>query len=641
MTQGAALDVERVEVLKGPQGTLFGENSTGGAVNFIAAKPTSSFEAGVDATAARFGKGDVSGFASGPLADALTARLAIRTVQGGAWQYDYTRDGATTGAANLVEARLLLDWTPADRIDVSLNVNGYVDRSENQAPQLVRTVPQNPANILPALASYPFPPDNDRAASWGPVEQYRRNDHFWQAALRVQYDLESGFALTAITSYEKYDGNAVTDYDATTFQVVDLHTPGRISTATQEVRISYTSSPVNWVAGANYEWDRTYDEEILDLSQGSNNMFASLPADQGADHDRQDIESFSVSGNAEVAVTSSLTAELGARFTQTNRSFTGCAGDSGNGQFAAVGDLLITLFTGKPAANSILPGGCVTLNDNFVPGLFTGKLNQNNVSWRAGLNWKPDGDFLVYANISRGYKAGSFPTEGALFDSAYHPVTQESLIAYELGTKLALRDDKLHVSSSFFYYDYDDKQLRGVIIDPIFGIGDALISVPKSYVEGAEIAVDWAPVNGLQLTAGATYTKARVVRYTGLNEAGVHADFAGAQLPFAPPLEAVAGGQYTWTADDGVSAFVGAGLTHHARANAGIGDSPDLVLRAYTTLDLRAGLETDDSGWRLTVWGRNVTDAYYWTNATHANDEFIKYTGMPSTFGITVSYRTQ
>jgi iron complex outermembrane recepter protein len=639
MTRGADLDVARVEVLKGPQGTLFGQNSTGGAVNFVAAKPTDTFEAGMDATAERFGKGDLSGFVSGPLTDTLNARLALRSVQGGAWQYDYTRRDATTGATNLNEGRLLLDWHPIDRLTIQLNVNGYVDRSENQAPQLVRTVPQDPANASAALLNYPLPPDNDRAASWGPSAQYRRDDRFNQEALRINYDLGGDNMLTSITSFEKYIGDSLTDYDATTLQDLDLRTPGWISTITQELRLSHSTAKLNWVVGTNFEMDRTFDQELLNVSQGSNNSIAGFPVDESTDLDHQSVHSYAGFGNIEYTIVDNLTAQLGARFTQTDRTFSGCTGDSGNGQAATAINGLITELTGAPPNPLILPGGCITVNALYQPGLYTARLDQNNVSWRAGLNWKPDGESLIYGNISRGYKAGSFPTEGAITDSAYYAVPQESLIAYEIGAKVPFFGNSLHLSPALFYYDYTNKQLRGVIVDKLFGITDALISVPKSSVEGAEVSIDWAPIAGLQVTAGATYIRTRVAEYTGYNEDGVIANFAGSRLPFAPSLEAVADGQYTWELNASYSAFAGAGLTHHAAANAGIGDSADLYLKAYTLLDLRAGVETADSKVRVTVWGRNVTNEYYWTNATHTNDEFVKYTGMPATFGITASYR--
>ena len=125
-TVAAALDPQRVEVLKGPQGLLYGENSTGGAVNYVAAKPTDYFTAGAKGSYGRFNTGDLEAFVSGPITDTLQGRLAVRTVQGGDWQYSYTRSD-TVGAKNLTQARLLLDWRPSDDLEVSLNLNGWLD----------------------------------------------------------------------------------------------------------------------------------------------------------------------------------------------------------------------------------------------------------------------------------------------------------------------------------------------------------------------------------------------------------------------------------------------------------------------------------------------------------------------------------
>src|SRR5712672_1122550 len=110
-TLGAAFDLERLEVLKGPQGTLFGQNSTGGAMNFIAAKPTNHLDAGADVTYGRFNEADAQGFLSGPLSDTVSVRVALRTEQRDAWQTSETRS-ASLGVRNFSTGRLLLDWKP-------------------------------------------------------------------------------------------------------------------------------------------------------------------------------------------------------------------------------------------------------------------------------------------------------------------------------------------------------------------------------------------------------------------------------------------------------------------------------------------------------------------------------------------------
>ncbi|HKQ81663.1 MAG TPA: TonB-dependent receptor plug domain-containing protein, partial [Steroidobacteraceae bacterium] len=114
LTRGATLDLERVEVLKGPQGTLFGQNSTGGAINYIAAKPTSDFAAGAGVSYGRFNAIDAEGFVSGPLSDTVRMRVALRSESADGWQKSLTRPGDHFGEKEFYNGRVLLDWTPTE-----------------------------------------------------------------------------------------------------------------------------------------------------------------------------------------------------------------------------------------------------------------------------------------------------------------------------------------------------------------------------------------------------------------------------------------------------------------------------------------------------------------------------------------------
>ncbi|MES2492163.1 MAG: TonB-dependent receptor [Pseudomonadota bacterium] len=140
MSDALNLDIERVEVLKGPQGTLFGQSSTGGAINYIVAKPTDTFQMGFDGSYERFNRADVSGFVSGPLSDTLKGRLAVRGITGGAWQYNLAKASLNNpneelGDERKIMGRLSLDWTPSDRIRIQTTVTGARDRSDLQAPR--------------------------------------------------------------------------------------------------------------------------------------------------------------------------------------------------------------------------------------------------------------------------------------------------------------------------------------------------------------------------------------------------------------------------------------------------------------------------------------------------------------------------
>jgi outer membrane receptor protein involved in Fe transport len=147
MTKLAAFDLARVEVLKGPQGTLFGENATGGAVNYIAAKPTRTFSAGVDASYGNFGRLRLGGFVAGPINDRLGFRLALQGRFGGPWQQSTTRPGDGLGRISELQGRATLDWRPSGALASRLTLTLTHDGSESEAGQFIA-----PQITIPALS---------------------------------------------------------------------------------------------------------------------------------------------------------------------------------------------------------------------------------------------------------------------------------------------------------------------------------------------------------------------------------------------------------------------------------------------------------------------------------------------------------
>src|SRR5882724_5230928 len=215
-TQGAAFDADRVEVLKGPQGTLFGQNSTGGAINFIAAKPTRTFDAGADVTYGRFQETDVQEFVSGPLSDAFSGRIALRTEQRGDWQISETRPHDTLGERNFSTGRALLDWQPSEVLKAELNINGWIDKSDTQAAQLVQyspSVPNGYPDQTAALSVYQPAPNDARIADWKPNISLKRDDNFYQSSLNLQWAISEAVSLSSITAWSEFKQNAPTDTD--------------------------------------------------------------------------------------------------------------------------------------------------------------------------------------------------------------------------------------------------------------------------------------------------------------------------------------------------------------------------------------------------------------------------------------------
>lgn len=641
MTRGALLDLQRVEVLKGPQGTLFGQNSTGGAVNYIAARPTDTFEAGIEGSYARFDAVDANGFVSGPLAPGLNARLALATSQGGAWQRSQTR-GEELGDRDEVVGRLLFELQPTDDVRISLNLNGWRDQSESQAPQhrgVSLAVPFNP--IPPAFLTAPVAPDDARLADWDANVDFARDTDFYQAALRADFGLGGDTTLTTISSFQRLDRDAPNEVDGTPVQDLFINTRGNVESFYQELRLSGERSSVHWVVGANYQRDSINDTQAIQFDAATSSYVGPFHFPAFTNVSSNEVETWAVFGGGEINLRQDLSLELGVRYTSSDNDYVSCTKDAGDGSlattFAFLQGLFSSTFTSSPVA-----GGCVTFVDSdFNVGAYGQTLSEDNVSWRAGLNWHASDDVLVYGNVSRGFKAGNFPTLSASSFTQLFSVRQEELTAYEVGAKATLPTLASQLNVSAFYYDYVDKQLRGRVQDPIFGQLEALLNIPESHVAGAELQWMWRPVHGLLTNLGVTYVDTQIDgSFVNFTQFGATVDFGGNRFPYTPEWQASADISYTrespWS---GADWFVGASATYHSDTNGGLEDDARLAIDGYTLVDLRAGLEAQDGAFRVTLWGRNVTDEYYIVNVLKAQDNVIAYAGAPASFGLTLSHR--
>ena len=678
MSSLTAFDLERVEVLKGPQGTLFGNNATGGAINFVAAKPTDTFEAGGEVGYGRFNTFEASAYISGPITDTLRARFAVKAVNGDEWQRSYTRDDKL-GKTDNIAGRLIVDWDATDALSFSLNVNGWRNQDDPQAPQKIANAPQNPVPANFPQLQYPVAPNNARAADWTPgaFAPYQDN-RFKQATLRGDYDF--GFAtLTSLTGYSDLKFHNATEGGGTALVDLDLRDDvGRIKSFTQELRIANdASNTFRWVIGANYEDTKVFENTYLAYTDTSSTFVNGIVA--SSYFSDQKMKNYAAFGNVEYDISEQFTLKGGIRQTKAKRRSLAFNGDQAqypyldtDVQFNGQPGLTLTQFFNAvygavyggvvpviPTGGSIVldtrvnaDGSPVDPNTYLTAGMVNKKLNEDSTSWSVGVDFKPSDTVLLYANISKGYKAGSLPhLSGAIYD-AYEAVKQESLLDYEAGFKLQLMDRKLSINGAAFYYDYKNKQLRAKFVDPIFGALDKLVNVPKSKIKGAEIDINARPMDGLSLTAAATYLDAKVRNYDGVvgstvNNLGLRepilASFKGVRLPFAPKLQYSLRADYDFTLTDSLGAFVGAGVNGQSKS-IGIlttfaAERDIYKINARALVNLNAGIHAADDSWRISVWGKNVFNKYYWTNTIQAYDTIVRYAARPAEYGITLGFK--
>jgi outer membrane receptor protein involved in Fe transport len=299
-------------------------------------------------------------------------------------------------------------------------------------------------------------------------------------------------------------------------------------------------------------------------------------------------------------------------------------------------------------------------------------------------DWTPRN--LLYVNVSQGYKGGSYPTIPMLTYTQARPVVQERLLAYEVGFKSALFDRQLQINGAAFHYDYTDKQILGFIYEPVFGPTNSLVNVPQSHVDGFELTAVYSPnwLQGLTIAPAVSNQHSRLDRsrknvcttdivsalaseglacvpgdFYNYDSFGQIADYTGEKFPSAPEWQASVDGEYDWRLRDNLTVFFGGHVQYTSPTNSAFvnrtplqpegaynleGIAPDgsynhpndpLYVKAYTLVDLRAGIQKGD--WQLQVWGHNVFNTYYWTGSYAQSDVLIRYTGMPTTYGVTLS----
>ncbi len=775
LTNGASLDLQRVEVLKGPQGTLFGENATGGAINYIANKPTDHFEAGVYASYGRFNDADITGYVSGPVTSTLDVRLAGRINESGPWQNGYAlQQGQSVGGKDFIDGRISLQWKPTTRLKALLTIDGWRDRGWSQFGQLFGIAELSPlAPLAPAIKNYPLAPHDNQSAgfntcvnnspfdpianqelghlepnqnptvpnnppeSMGPgsvvqaggqptsCEPARKNNSYYSGVLRLDYDLGGDLTLTSLTSYQKFSRHQGVDGSGMAIQDYQSLQHGKITSVYQEARLSGKFlGKGNWLVGGNYEHDESWDQflQSYNASTASPTLFAynanlgvnvGFPLGPTKPTDVQTTNTYAGYVHAEYPILENLTILGGVRYTEEDKLGGTCGNDGGDGNWSYVAYIL-QIAQGSTSPVLSPPGSCASTGPGPTfnsPGggssLFYTQLNQHNISWQAGVNYKFNPETLLYVNVSKGYKGGSFPTVALATFVQANPVVQEALQSYEVGFKSSFIHHSLQVNGAFFYYDYTNKQILGAVSDQLFGALPSLVNVPKSHVIGFEVSGSYAPdwIRGLTITPAVSYQYSRIDtsskntcapppaqtnpatpgvvncvagHYYNFDAFNQYADFTNEAFPQAPEWQGSVDAQYDWTLFNGMHAFFGGSVSFvtstssffvnrtptPAFYNAGVsgtvpvfggyvtctgaasptpvGPCPTnhpndpLNVPGYALVDLRLGVS--NGPWTFQVWGRNVTDKWYWTAADHVNDVLLHYTGQPATYGATFIY---
>lgn len=683
MSTGAFFDVDRIEVIKGPQGDLFGRNTTAGQVSVVSRKPTDTFEAGASLGFARYETVDFEGFLSGPLSDSMRARLAVATTQSGeGWQRSATRPNDKLGEIDRVAVRGMLDWDLGERTNLLLKVQVNDDQSDNIAPTAFdgrevglpfATLHGGPFNTNGELESaVAYTNGSNEYADWtnGPDNALRphRDNQLRSAVARLSWDLGNDIELVSVTGYDEFERTEANDWDGIALLDSSNINVTDIKSFSQEIRLSRTGERVNWIVGAYYSTDDLDEDYNYFMGEGR------FGISQLNTQYRQETDAIAAFAHLEYKLTDKLEAIAGVRYTSEDRQWTGCTYDQTPNDLAVAG-LPLNVFlndiingpgvltpngllndgfnfpNGLPAVNALAPNGCGTFND--LPGTpgagqfgeFSRKISASEPMWKVGLNFRPSDDVMLFGTISEGFKSGGFNGANSNTHSQLLPYKIETLRAFEVGVKSTLLERTLQLNGSVFFYDYRDKQEREPAVTPVGNIS-GISNIPKSEILGAEVELNWRPTTAFTLNLGFSALDTEVKEWTPVDDlasaypAVVRKDASGLELPNAPKFSGnlllsyeIPAGRFNITP--------ALDVVHRGSASGDI--TPENYREEYTLTGVRVGIGlAEKSAWNTQLWVRNLTDEqYYVSGQTGGNFTYTRTMGMPRTWGVTFQYNLQ
>ncbi len=589
-----AFDVERIEVLKGPQGTLWGKNVVGGLIHVVNRRPElDDIDASAALTLGNYRRIEGAGFLNVPVGDGAAVRLsassrrregfAANTYLGGRQDDDNTQSG-----------RLQLLLAPGERWSVLIGGDYTRDRLTGSARH---TIGVDPSTSLRTLWTNAVDPDPDAVRSDERGHQNRDSK-----GVRAGVDLKlDPFVVTSISSYRWLDYNMLEDGDGGNPTTNRINFKGGQIEDTrfwsQELRLSAPDkSAIKWVVGGYlYRGDtRRTDLLIVDRPPAPSGSFRSL--DQYDQHAVTD--SAAVFGDVTVPVARAVNVFGGVRYSRDKKDY--------DLSTAASTDFL----------RSAGPYS-VSASDSW-----------GKATYRAGVDFKPSDAVLVYGVISTGYKSGGFQDTPSTAASAVIPFAPESATNYEIGVKTTLLDRKLIFNPSIFWTHYENLQVRSTV-----GTDTFTTNAGSARIKGFELTAEVRPVEGLSIAATYAYTDARFRR---LIDRGV--DYSGNWLTRNPKQKLAVTPSYRFALASGASITTAVDYQYESKIYDGISNDPNEVRPATSLVDARIVLDTHKQ-WQFSVWGKNLTNEIYRTHVFYLfGGQFAVY-GPLRTYGATATWR--
>jgi len=552
-------DIASVEVLRGPQGTLYGRNTIGGLVSLRTKRPDGTFSGGFQGSLGDHGRREARVAVNFPITDTFAGRISLLYKNYDGYNYNATL-GRDEGFQETFAGRLTLRYAPTEDFEATLILDADNEKGSGASMRNAG----RPGNVFTNLS----PLDGDPYVTYGNEPIFSDVDT-WGATLEMNYDIGAG-TITSVTGYREFNDNLSSDYDAsaiTGYHGERTQTHWQFS---EELRIaSNGEGPWNYVVGVYY-LSQAYDI--------SNRQWGFIV--NGTQFANQDNTAYAVFGQIDYNATPELVLTAGGRYSYEEKTFTND------------------------------PLGPVTAS--------TFKSDWSDFSPKLGISYKFTDDIMAYAQWQQGFRSGGYNGRANTV-SAVGPFDAENVDAYEIGLKTSFLDRRLRLNFAAFRNEYSDMQTgtQGPILDGggnIIGFQSIVTNAAAATIDGFEVEANWAVGSGFTINANIGWLDARYSDFIAdLTSDGVDNPTDNTDLPlvFAPRWSGSLGITYATDLDFGrLTVNANAVYMDDVYTSGGtINRISDVqVRRENTLLDAAISLESPDGVWRVSLWGKNLAD---------------------------------
>lgn len=632
----ALFDLDRAEILRGPQGTLFGRNSTGGLVHYVTKKPSQQAGGYLKASYARFNELKLEGGVTAPLTDTLSARVSFLSHHSDGYIKNlnplYSGDKGGQAGTDAVRAQLRFDdgdWNVLLKGEYGRTdkVHTYYEQIPSVRDPLTGLGSADPTGVDDAGYNESKFGAGKRNVAYTSAPQRLKSEGY-TGLLRAERDF-GDVSFTSLTGYMHFTRDLTEDCDASPNTICSASFPYKSDTATQEFRAFGKGDRFNWTAGiyglyakASNHPEATFNVPVsgdtaVDPVTGLYNG-AFFPINLAANWKLR-TTSIAAFAQGELELADRLTFTLGGRITRDNKRFN----EQDNASLRSCPGFPIP-------TNCFLPP-----NGPGIAKPYLATYKKTLISGKAAVNFQVDPALLLFASVSRGTKAGGFNNgfyPGGVATSQI-PYRDENVIAYEIGEKATLFDRKLRLNTSIFYYDYSRYQTFN-----FEGIG-GLLTNQDATSYGAEVEIQAAPVDNLELRFGGSWleTKIKNVR-NGVPGGGTYV--ADREMSNAPKWTANGAITYTVPLENDRSIVVNWDWNYRSSRFANNFNDPSVKMPGYFKHNADIAFNVNEY-WQLQAFVRNIGNKLAVSKAFQFNDlGYAQYIySEPRVFGASVLYK--